>query len=451
VFALSVRWGSGSSWVRVHERTGLWRRTLTAAHARNPCYSTQVSSVYVHLPFCRRRCYYCDFPVSIVGDKGASRSTAVYDGMATYVDRVCSEIRNQRVSAQSQGDAPTTPLRTVYFGGGTPSLVPPALIERILRALDERFGLYRGAGGTEVTMECDPGTFDRKRLQEYVGLGVNRVSVGVQTFDAALLASLGRAHTLSDVHQALEDIHALGGSGIGGVSIQSFSIDLISGLPGQAMSTWENSVAQAVRCEAPHVSMYDLVVEPRTSFGRWAAKGTLLLPPDSTAAEMYRVGSSILRSEGYDHYEISNYALPGHECAHNQTYWTRSPYYGFGVGAASYVQGRRVERPRTLPAYYAWLEELTADREAENTESMEEEEDALLETLMLSLRTSKGISFHALQAEFGDDLASAVRKSLARFAPHWVHLDDERASLTDPEGMLFSNDVISSAIAECVH
>lgn len=481
LWGLSVPVGLGRQLALSNTRGGsvLCRRHLTRSQASNhhPQRSGSPSSAYVHLPFCRRRCYYCDFPVTVVGDKGASRSAAVYDGMATYVDRLCGEIRAQQVVAGATTDEndgsqeSMRPLRTVYFGGGTPSLLPPALLERILVALDDKFGLDIGnssGGATEITLECDPGTFDRERLLEYVGLGVNRLSVGVQTFDAALLNSIGRAHTLGDVHQALDDIHAVvtGGKPSGGnerraVGIRSFSIDLMSGLPGQTMATWEHSVASAIKFGAPHVSMYDLVVEPRTSFGRWAAAGTIALPPDDVAAEMYRVGSSMLRAEGYTHYEISNYAQPGHACAHNEMYWTRLPYYAFGVGAASYLRGRRVERPRTLTAYYSWLDthlnfvhppgrsdDVGGGIEkscAEDTEG----EDALLEALMLSLRTSGGVYFSDLQTEFGSEAASAVRRSLSKFSPQWVTLDANRASLTDPEGMLFSNDVISSAIADC--
>ncbi|KAG2495696.1 hypothetical protein HYH03_006296 [Edaphochlamys debaryana] len=324
--------------------------------------------------------------------------------MQRYVDTLLAEIAASRV-------LPGGPLETVFFGGGTPSLLPPELLARILEALDARVGL---AGGAEVSMEADPGTFDGPRLREYMRLGVTRLSVGVQAFQQELLTACGRGHNLADVRAAIDAVHEAGPP--------SWSLDLISGLPGLTPDMWRESLQEAVAAGPGHVSVYDLQVEEGTPFERWRRAGRLALPPDDAAVEMYGTASELLGAAGFEHYEVSNYARAGHRCAHNQVYWLGLPYYAYGMGAASYLEGRRFTRPAKMRPYEAWVAELAA-RAAGGVElplpgdclPRESPEELLLDTLMLRLRTADGLDLAALAAAYGP---AAVRTVTAALAPH---------------------------------
>ncbi len=195
-------------------------------------------SAYVHLPFCKRRCYYCDFPVSVVGSK--PERSGIQQGMQDYITLLCREI-------EATVQVPGPPLRTVFFGGGTPTLVPPQLLKQILIALNNKYGIAKDA---EISMESDPGTFDVLRLQEYMSLGVNRFSMGVQCFQQELLELCGRSHTLEDVYTAIDNIHQAG--------VQNWSLDLISGLPQLNSKRWQHSLQEAVSAGPTHISVYDL-------------------------------------------------------------------------------------------------------------------------------------------------------------------------------------------------
>lgn len=198
------------------------------------------ASAYVHLPFCKRRCYYCDFPVSVVGSR--PEQPGIQQGMQDYINILCKEI-------EATVKVPGPPLQTIFFGGGTPTLVPPNLLQQILRVLDAKYGIARDA---EISMESDPGTFDTNRLLEYISLGVNRFSMGVQCFQQNLLELCGRSHSLSDVYQAIDDIHQAG--------VQNWSLDLISGLPQLTSKDWQQSLQNAISANPAHISVYDLQV-----------------------------------------------------------------------------------------------------------------------------------------------------------------------------------------------
>ncbi|GIL43165.1 hypothetical protein Vafri_964 [Volvox africanus] len=357
-----------------------------------------VRSAYIHLPFCKRKCFYCDFPVEAVGrDTTAPKVEA---RMRAYVDTVLREMeRTKRLG--------TGTLRTVFFGGGTPSLLPPSLLELLLNALHDRFGL---APDAEVSLEADPGTFDVQRLRQYRQLGVTRLSVGVQAFQKELLEACGRGHDLPDVVAAVEAVQAAG--------MPSWSLDLISGLPGLTAEAWRYSLQRAVEAAPDHLSVYDLQVEEGTPFDRWQRVGRLRLPPDDAAVEMYSEASELLRAGGYEHYEVSNYARPGHRCAHNQVYWRGLPYYAFGLGAASYLAGRRFSRPARMREYTAWVDTLSAnggDTLPGGYLPEESQEELLLDTVMLRLRTADGLDLAQLRNRFGTE---ALATALRALAPH---------------------------------
>lgn len=403
------------------------------------------SAAYIHLPFCRRRCFYCDFPIQVVGDRRTSADAAA----ERYVALLLREMR-----ATPAAGADEEALKSLYFGGGTPSLTPPPLLATLIKEVRERYGLDADA---ECTLEMDPGTFDAARLEAYLDAGVTRVSLGIQSFDAAQLTAAGRAHTLEDAENALDLV--LDPLRCPGLSV---SIDLIGGLPEQSRESWERSLDLATTCGAHHVSVYDLQLEANTKFSRLDQLGKLRLPEEETAAQMFRDASTRLGAAGFEHYEVSSYARPGHRGRHNGAYWRNEPFWAWGLGSTSHVNERRLSRPRTMKGYEDWVGSLEAmgwkhtlvkDAVHEPFGTMEE----LQTRLMLALRTDGGVDLSAIRGAYtesrgGLSLGAAAAEACtaaARALPHeWLELEDDTVRLSDPEGLLFSNSAISSILAE---
>ena len=388
------------------------------------------TSVYIHIPFCRRRCYYCDFPISVVGDKGGKSASFMVE---EYLAALIKDIQS----------TPTTrhPVKTIFFGGGTPSLLSPSELSSIIQTIALQYGITSDA---EISMEIDPGTFNRDRLQGYLDAGLNRFSLGVQTFDRELLKVCGRSHTLDDVTEAVNIIQQL--------KVENFSLDLITGLPHQTLEHCKASLEQAIAIAPKHLSCYDLVLEPVTAFGKQYQPGETPFPDDDDTAEMYRLTRQTLTAAGYQHYEVSNYAKQGYQCRHNRVYWENKPYYGFGMGAASYLNGKRFTRPRTRREYYSWLDEGATIDAPEMTST-----DYLLETLMLGLRLAEGIN----TVQFEPDILQKIWLCLQPYYRQgWIEVlngdrilikSDEidlssvtKIRLNDPEGFLFSNTILAT-------
>ncbi|HHP7229530.1 MAG TPA: radical SAM family heme chaperone HemW [Xenococcaceae cyanobacterium] len=378
-----------------------------------------VTAAYLHLPFCRRRCYYCDFAISVVGDRPLTDDANI---VTDYTNYLCQEIRT----------TPRTdiPLQTIFFGGGTPSLLPVKQFAQIIQTLQQQFEI---APDAEISMEIDPNTFTQGQLQGYLDCGVNRVSLGIQTFEEKLLQLCGRTHTVKDIFQAIESIHRL--------SIKNFSLDLMTGLPHQTLEQCHASLATAVDFKPSHLSCYDLVLEPVTVFGKQYQPGETPLPTDETTAAMYRLTQQFLTSNGYQHYEISNYAQPGDQCRHNRVYWQNQPYYGFGMGATSYVNEQRYTRPRTRREYYNWVQ-----KGAVIDVPLTSKSDRLLETLMLGLRLAEGVNLATISQQFGSKNTTKILTCLQQYQErNWVIVElESRLRLNDPEGFLFSNQILTS-------
>ncbi|NJL46611.1 MAG: coproporphyrinogen III oxidase [Leptolyngbyaceae cyanobacterium SM2_5_2] len=384
-------------------------------------------SAYVHIPFCRRRCFYCDFPISVLGNQRRGETSLTVE---SYVDLLCAEI------AATPRDG--FPLQTVFFGGGTPSLLSVTQVETILAQLDRQFGLKADA---EISMEMDPGTFSLEHLQGYRAAGVNRISLGVQSLDDQRLESCGRYHRLADVLQAVDWLHQ--------TAMPNWSMDLISGLPHLTLADWQADLSKAVALDPHHLSVYDLTVEPQTVFARRYQPGTAPLPTEQQTAAMYRLAQSYLTAQGYEHYEVSNYARLGHRCRHNLTYWRNQPYFGFGLGATSYTQLQRVSRPRTLTTYRQWVAAFQANGGVHG-EPPTPPQEQLLDRLMVGLRLAEGITGDEIRqlcdAATWERLYQALQ---AHSQQGWVVVEGdtwatlEWVRLTDPEGFLFSNVVLS--------
>ncbi|HEY9694235.1 MAG TPA: radical SAM family heme chaperone HemW [Oculatellaceae cyanobacterium] len=402
-------------------------------------------SAYLHIPFCRRRCYYCDFPVSVVGNKTGENSGTIQQ----YIDVLSQEI--------SITPKLGYPLETIFFGGGTPSLLSVEQLKHLLDVLNKQFGI---AANAEISMEIDPGTFNYQQIKGYLDAGVNRISMGVQAFQDELLQICGRSHNVSDIYASIEIIRT--------AAVPNFSIDLISGLPHQTLAQWQTSLETAVAIAPNHISIYDLIIESVTAFGRQYHPGDKPLPTDETAANMYRLAQQVLTSSGYQHYEISNYSQPDYHCRHNRVYWENRPYYAFGMGASSYVDGCRFTRPRKTREYYEWVQQLTQNKGTFECPQISENE-VLLETLMLGLRMAEGLSLQNLAEQFGTQTLKQIWDCLQDYYKQgWVEVLGEnycstklgkiifnpqlptsgRIRLSDPEGFLFSNTILATLFSK---
>ncbi len=397
-------------------------------------------SAYLHIPFCHRRCFYCDFAVVPLGDEASAAPGAPgAASIAGYLDLLQREI-----AASPAGP----PLSTVYLGGGTPSLLSPAQVKGLLQALKQRFGL---APAAEISLELDPASFDQQRLAGYLGAGVNRVSLGGQSFDDQVLASLGRRHRRGDLQQAISWLQQAHGIG----RLASWSLDLIQAVPaapGQldapGLEHWRDQLQQAIASAAPHLSVYELTLEPGTVFGKRAERGELTLADEDLAADLLELTSTELGAAGYGHYEISNYALPGHASRHNRVYWSGADWWGFGLGATSCQGGQRLARPRTRAAYGAWLDSQRQQPVAA--------EPGLLATgmplderLLVGLRRREGVVMAALLADAGVEPGQVpghleqLRRLLAAEREQGLLLiEGPRWRLSAPAGLALSNAVL---------
>ena len=382
-------------------------------------------AAYLHIPFCHRRCFYCDFPVVPLGDRADGARSASISG---YLALLQAEI-----AASPSGP----PLSTVYLGGGTPSLLTPAQVAALLGALVDRYGL---AAGAEISLELDPASFDQERLQGYLAVGVNRVSLGGQSFDDGVLGALGRRHRRADLVQAAGWLAAARRRG----ELRSWSLDLIQGLPRQGLDHWRHQLGQAIALQPPHLSIYDLIVEPGTVFDRQRQRGQLPLPDDDLAADLMQLTGEQLAAAGYGRYEISNHAWPGHASRHNRVYWSGDGWWGFGMGATTAPWGERQARPRTRDGYAAWL----ALALAGGTDLQPPAGGAGMaadERLMVGLRRREGVDMANLATEpqlVGAGLA-ALRQRLEPFQRQGLlRVEGSRWRLSDPAGLALSNAVL---------
>lgn len=366
-------------------------------------------SLYLHLPFCSVKCGYCDFAVRVL------ERPAQID---RYLDHLALELAAL---------APLTgPLTTLYLGGGTPSLLDPGQIERLGELLSRHFESSRLS---EWTLEVNPESADTERLARWRALGVNRVSLGVQSFDPELLEKCGRPHSVRDIHRAVANLNSLG--------LHNFSLDLIYGLPGQTAGSWRASLEQALLLAPAHVSLYALEVHSRTHFGHLQ----LDLPDEDSAAGMYETACEVLGGAGLEHYEIANWARPGRASRHNTVYWHNAPFAAAGVGSHGYLQRRRYAHSDSLASYYRacvagdwpWLSTPPQSLAAE-----------IEETVFLGLRLLReGLSLSAFAARFGRELAAAYPQVLPRLlSQQLLEIDGDRLRLSS-QAVMVSNEVFS--------
>jgi oxygen-independent coproporphyrinogen-3 oxidase len=333
-------------------------------------------ALYINFPFCIKKCAYCDF----VSFAGSVIPPEEYSAGVIREMELRSDLLDGPVAAE-----------TLYLGGGTPSLLPPKLVARLITTARERYALALDA---EVTLEANPGTVTPETLAGYCEAGVNRLSLGVQSFDDRMLALLGRVHTAAEARNAVGAARVAGFDNIG--------LDLMHSLPGQSTREWEETLALALELRPDHISAYGLTVEEGTPLCRLWDEGYLSLPDDETGALMYRMTADVLTAVGYEQYEIANFALPGRRSRHNQVYWRREPYLGFGAAAHSLLGkpafGRRWHNSHD-PADY--LRTLATGKLPEEDVVMLTRREAMSETFFLGLRTTDGVDTARFRETFG--------------------------------------------------
>lgn len=331
--------------------------------------------LYIHIPFCRQKCRYCDF-ASWAGQENM---------MDAYVDALLREADAMAAYAKD------TPVQTVYIGGGTPSILPADLLKRLLSGLGKRFIL---APGMEFTSEANPGTLTHDWLEAALEGGVNRLSLGMQAVQPELLRMLGRIHSFADVESSVRLARQMG--------VENLNLDLMFGLPGQTVDMWRDTLDAALSQGVEHLSCYGLIPEDGTPLKRDLDAGRLVLPDEEDERRMYDDTLAILAGQGFVQYEISNFARPGRACLHNIGYWKRVPYIGLGASAASFLPtksgGLRLTNPAGIRDYIAMVDE-QAWRRRERISLLPE--DARFESLMLGLRMTDGVSEKAFKAMHG--------------------------------------------------
>jgi putative oxygen-independent coproporphyrinogen III oxidase len=378
-------------------------------------------SLYLHIPFCKRRCFYCDFAITTGGENLKQQ----------YVDVLCQEIALTVAEIP-----PSEALQTIFFGGGTPSLLSVKQVAQILETIAKYFAI---ASNADISFEANAGTVSLESLQGYRSLGINRISLGAQAFQQELLDVCGRGHSVADIYEAVDAIKNAG--------FENFSLDLISGLPHQSIADWQDSLQKAIALEPKHLSIYDLTIEEGTAFNKRYQAGDNPLPTESHTVEMYTSAHELLPSAGYEHYEISNYAQSGYQSKHNLTYWHNQPFYGMGMGATSYINRQRIDRPQKMRAYLDAIA-LWQSTGIGFTAPIIEPAEELMDSLMQGLRLKVGLSLTALQAIYGKDLCDRALQILDRYREKdWVSFveqaNDIRIMLVAPDGWLFSDIVIA--------
>jgi oxygen-independent coproporphyrinogen-3 oxidase len=370
------------------------------------------AGVYLHIPFCRSRCSYCDFATDIY------RSTEVVE---RYIGALCREIENSTGIVNN--------VDTVYFGGGTPSLLSPEQLNGVLETVRK---VFRVDGSAEITMEMNPGTVSPATLHSYRAAGVNRASFGLQTFDDIDLRRLARGHDSADAVATFRTLRQAGYTNV--------SFDLIAGLPGQSVAAWKRNLERALELEPEHLSLYLLEIHEGTPLAEQIRSGRQSTPDDDVVAEMYELMVELVTAAGYVQYEISNFARPGFESRHNAKYWLMEPVYGFGASAHSFDGRERFASERDSRKYVELIENRG------NAEVFREKTDVRAEAAILGLRMTQGMDLTDFRARFGTDLISAFGHEFDRFIEGGlIEVSDRRLRLTS-RGMLFSNEVFTQLV-----
>ena len=371
------------------------------------------TSAYVHIPFCTQICYYCDFSKVFIKNQPVD----------SYLEHLLQEFHSYDIQK----------LRTLYIGGGTPTALSASQLEVLLEGLTKNLDL---SVLEELTIEANPGDLDADKIAVLQNSAVNRVSLGVQTFDDKMLKKIGRSHTEKDIYENIDRLKL--------ASFDNISIDLIYALPGQTMDQVKDNVAKAIALDIPHMSLYSLILENHTVFMNRMRRGKLPLPKEELEAEMFEYIISELERAGFEHYEISNFSKPDFESRHNLMYWDNAEYYGIGAGASGYLDGVRYKNHGPIRHYLKAVEEGSArinEEHLSHREQMEEE-------MFLGLRKKSGVSMARFEEKFErsfQELYGEIVKDLIQQG--LMQLDGDRVRMTK-RGLFLGDTVAERFILE---
>jgi len=371
------------------------------------------TSAYVHIPFCTQICYYCDFSKVFIKNQPVD----------SYLEHLLEEFQSYDIQK----------LRTLYIGGGTPTALSAPQLEILLKGLTKNLDL---SSLEELTIEANPGDLDADKIAVLKNSAVNRVSLGVQTFDDKMLKKIGRSHLEKDIYENIDRLKLAG--------FDNISIDLIYALPGQTMEQVKDNVAKAIGLDIPHMSLYSLILENHTVFMNRMRRGKLPLPKEELEAEMFEYIIVELERVGFEHYEISNFSKPGFESRHNLMYWDNAEYYGIGAGASGYVNGVRYKNHGPIRHYLSAVEEGNARITEEHLSQKEQME----EEMFLGLRKKSGVSMARFEEKFGrsfDGLYGEIVRDLVQQG--LMQIDGDRVRMTK-RGLFLGDTVAERFILE---
>lgn len=371
------------------------------------------TSAYVHIPFCTQICYYCDFSKVFIKNQSVD----------SYLEHLLEEFRSYDIQK----------LRTLYIGGGTPTALSAPQLEVLLKGLTKNLDL---SVLEELTIEANPGDLDADKIAVLKNSAVNRVSLGVQTFDDKMLKKIGRSHLEKDIYENIDRLKLAG--------FDNISIDLIYALPGQTMEQVKDNVAKAIGLDIPHMSLYSLILENHTVFMNRMRRGKLPLPKEELEAEMFEYIIAELEKSGFEHYEISNFSKPGFESRHNLMYWDNAEYYGIGAGASGYVNGVRYKNHGPIRHYLSAVEEGNARITEEHLSQKEQME----EEMFLGLRKKSGVSMARFEEKFGrsfDGLYGEIVRDLVQQG--LMQIEGDRVRMTK-RGLFLGDTVAERFILE---
>jgi oxygen-independent coproporphyrinogen-3 oxidase len=365
-------------------------------------------ALYIHIPFCWQKCGYCSF-VSYAGQEGL---------IPQYIQALKDEMK-----LRSRHE----PVGTVYFGGGTPSLLTVRQAGELLDTMKRAFNI---SAVQEVSLEANPGTVSLAYLRELLGMGINRISLGVQNFNDGELQCLGRIHTAAEATQAFRLA--------GRAGFNNINLDLIYGIPGQGLGSWRSNLQKALELSPQHISLYSLTLEEGTPMSAQVGKGDLELPSNNALAEQYELAEELLGNSGYQHYEISNWALPDYECRHNLTYWQYQPYLGLGLAAHSFLQSRRQANTSNLEKYLLSIEQGQVPLEMDEHIDVEMQ---LSEAMILGLRLTRGLQLERITADYNINPLEKFAAPIAEMQQAGLLILEDGYLRLTPRGRLLGNEV----------
>lgn len=364
-------------------------------------------SIYIHIPFCLKKCFYCDF-----------NSYPYLDMVDDYLDALFFEIRRYKDLKR--------PIKTLYIGGGTPTVLNEKRLYQLIDTLYKNFKIIKDA---EFTVEANPETMTKEKIKVLKRTGVNRLSLGLQTYDDELLKVLGRIHNVKKFEQAFFEAKELG--------FENINVDLIFGIPGQTKEKFENELKKLIKLEPTHISCYSLSLEEGTVLCEEKKRGAIKLPDEDEERCMYHTAKKLLEKEGYVHYEISNFAKPGKECRHNITYWKCEEYLGFGAGAHSFIGNLRFSNKRGIREYIESLYNRDSIRYDEiHILNIEEK---MSEFMFMGLRMLKGVSKDEFKSRFNRDIKEIFSIQIERLKEQGLIFEDDQSIGLTTKGLDFAN------------